>query len=948
MGQKLQLDVTLVDENTTLNTVEVSAGNNSAINSKRTGAASSYTSEQIQKLPTISRSAQDIYRLTPASDGNSFAGRNGQFNNFSVDGTIFNNPFGLDAATPGGQTDAQPISLDAIEQIQVAIAPYDVTQAGFTGAAVNTVTKSGTNTLRGTVFGFNRNQNLTGKKVAGTEINVPDLQQTQAGFSLGGPIVKNKVFFFVNFEMERREDLGSNFLAKRAGLTGANVSRVEAADLDLVSSRLKSLYGYETGVYENYFFNTNNQKGIAKLDFNLFDNGNASHKLTLTYNFLDAYKEKPAHPSAIGRRGPDATTLQFRNSGYRINNKINSGIAELKSVFGSRYSNKLVLGATSFRDTRDPLSTPFPVVSIQKDGVRYIVAGHEPFSINNKLDQDVYQLRNDFNIYLNKHTLTIGASFERFNFNNSFNLNAYGGTFGDLPSMQAFLDTVGTPGFKAQVDAAKSTFANNNANDTWALAETNVGQIAAYLQDEIQVNKKLTLTLGLRIDRPEYFNTSEKIAENLGNDYQPTNEYYDENGKAIKFDHTVLPKEKILVSPRVGFNYDVKGDKTFQVRGGTGLFTGRFPFVWVGNQVANPAFYFYCVTNPNFKFPQVWRTNIGADKKFGEGWQATLDVIYTRDLNSMMVRNYGLKAPSQTLNGAGDSRPIYGNNDRAKNAFGGVTNAYVFTNTNIGNSFNSTIQIQRSFANNMFASLAYNLGISKDASSIPAEISSDAYDRNPAYGNVNTAVLANSLYGNLHRVVGNFNKKFTYGKWATTVSAFMQYAKGGRFSYTYSGDINNDGSGNNDLIFIPTDAQIDAAAFSGTVAQQTAQRAALKAYVAQDAYLSANRGKVSEKYALLSPWYNNWDIRILQDYNFKVGEKAQTVQFSIDLLNAGNLISSNWGVRQFPTNTQPIGVSVGANNTPVYSFDTNLKSTFTNDFSLISRWQLQFGVRYIF
>jgi hypothetical protein len=213
---------------------------------------------------------------------------------------------------------------------------------------------------------------------------------------------------------------------------------------------------------------------------------------------------------------------------------------------------------------------------------------------------------------------------------------------------------------------------------------------------------------------------------------------------------------------------------------------------------------------------------------------------------------------------------------------------------------------------------------------------------------VNTAVLANSLYGNLHRVVGNFNKKFTYGKWATTVSAFMQYAKGGRFSYTYSGDINNDGSGNNDLIFIPTDAQIDAAAFSGTATQQTAQRAALKAYIAQDAYLSANRGKVSEKYALLSPWYNNWDIRILQDYNFKVGEKAQTVQFSIDLLNAGNLISSNWGVRQFPTNTQPIGVSVGANNTPVYSFDTNLKSTFTNDFSLISRWQLQFGVRYIF
>jgi hypothetical protein len=435
LAQKLTLDVVLSDASTNLQVVDVTANR---FDSRRTGAASNFNREAIQKLPTISRSASDIYRLTPASDGNSFAGRNGQFNNFSLDGTIFNNPFGLDAATPGGQTDAQPVSLDAIEQINVAIAPYDVTQAGFTGAAVNSVTKSGTNQVHGTAFGFYRNQSLTGSKVAGTAIFVPDLNQTQAGFSLGGPIVKDKLFYFVNFELERRSDLGSNFLAARPGLTGGNISRVAAADLDAVSNALRTRFGYETGAYENYFFNTNNQKGIVKLDWNLFDNQTSSHKLTFTYNFLDAYKEKPAHPSAIGRRGPDATTLQFQNSGYRINNVIHSGIMELKSTFGKIYANKFVAGVTAFRDSRDPFSTPFPVINIQKDGVRYIVAGHEPFSINNVLGQDVLQIRNDFNVYLKNHTLTFGASFERFNFDNSFNLNAYNGTFSDFSSVQGF------------------------------------------------------------------------------------------------------------------------------------------------------------------------------------------------------------------------------------------------------------------------------------------------------------------------------------------------------------------------------------------------------------------------------------------------------------------------------------------------------------------------------
>ena len=935
LAQKLNLNVSLSATDLTTDAVVISADANDVIGRDRTGAETNISNTQLRRLPTISRSAADYTRLNPASDGNSFAGRNDQYNNFSLDGSIFNNPFGLDAATPGGQTDAQPISLDAIDQIQVSIAPYDVTQAGFTGAAVNAVTKSGTNEFKGTVFGFFRNQNLTGAKVSGTDIIVPDLRQFQTGFSVGGPLVKDKVFFFANLEIERRQDLGSNFLAAGSGVTGENVSRVTASDLMAVSSALSSAYGYETGDYEGYLHNTNNEKGIIKLDINL----NTNNTLTATYNFLNAFKDKPAHPSAIGRRGPDLTTLQFRNSGYRINNIIHSGILELKSLMGNKFSNKLQVGFTAFRDSRDAFSDPFPVININKDGIRYIVAGHEPFSINNVLDQDVFQFTDNFNIYAGNHTLTIGTSLEIFNFNNSFNLDAYGGTFGPgFASVDAFLDSVNTGAFDDEVAAAQAAAEAGN----WALAETNLGQWAVYLQDEWDVSDKFKLTYGVRMDLPLYFDTPERIQDVIDANccYIPDIDYYDTDGNVVRFNHTDLPKQTPLISPRVAFNLDVNGDQTSQLRGGTGLFSGRFPFVWIGNQVANPNFFFYNMTDQNFKFPQVWRSNLGFDQKIEGGWIASLDVIYTRDINAMMVRNYGVRPPSGMLQGV-DNRKIYTGADR--NGF--ANNAYVFTNTDIGYTFNTTIQLQRNWSNGLYTSIAYNFLDAKDASSIEAEISSDAFDRNPALGHVNLPVLAPSLYGNRHRFVGSAYKKFTYGSMATTVSLFFQVAKGGRFSYTYSGDINGDGSGLNDLIYIPTSGEINQMTFAGSNAAE--QASALNAFIEQDEYLSSRRGDYAEKYAVLSPWYSNIDLRVLQDFNFDVNGKQNTIQVSLDVLNIGNRLNSNWGVRQLPVNTQPIGVSV-VDGVPTYGFDTSLTSTFSDDFSLLSRWQAQFGLRYIF
>jgi len=959
VGQKKKISIKMNTSAIELEGVTVTANKSAILNDDRTGASTSISRNQLDKLPTISRSAKDFTRLTPSSDGNSFGGRNSKMNNFTLDGSVFNNPFGLDASTPGSQTNAQPVSLDAIDQIQVDIAPYDIKMSGFTGASINAVTKSGTNTFHGSVFGFFRNQDLTGGKVYGNDILVPDLTHLQTGFSIGGPIIKNKLFFFANAEIERRSDLGTNFIAGRPGLAGSNVSRVSASDMERVSRILKNKYGYETGLYEGYSHRTDNQKGIIKLDFNI----NKDHSMTATYNFLDASRDKPGHPSAIGRRGPDQTTLQFENSGYTINNKIHSGIVEFKSRFSNTIANNLQVGYTAFRDFRTPKSKPFPTININQAGIRAIVAGHEPFSIHNRLNQDVIQITNNLDIFMKNHTITIGGSFEKFSFDNSFNLGTYAGVFGPgYASVDAFEDAVNDGSFDALVEAARATYDKFGGADGalgvdqdtsagyqgWALAETNVGQLAFYAQDEIALSDNFNLTLGIRMDKPMYFDTPTKAQENIDRQccYDPTIEYYDENGQAIKFDQTILPKETPNISPRISFNWDVNGDRSTQLRGGTGLFSGRFPFVWVGNQVGNPNWWFYTTTREDFRFPQVWRTNVGLDKKVGNGYILTADIIFTKDQNAMMVRNYGLKLPTGQLQGV-DNRPFYvDSTDRANGPFGGPTNAYVFTNTSLGQTFNVSLQVQKSWSKNMFATIGYDYLNSMDASSIPAEISSDAYARNPAIGHVNQAKLTPSLYGHKHRVMGAFSKKFNYAKkWGTTVSTFFEYVQGGRYSYTYSGDINHDGSGANDLIYIPTAVDINHMNFDESQFSAADQKAALEAFIQQDKYLVSNRGQYAGKYAQLSPWYSTWDLRILQEY--KMADQRK-IEFSIDVLNFGNLLSSYWGVRKNPTNTQPIGVVTDNDGNVNYSFDPSLVNTYTNDFSLLSRWQAQFGLRFVF
>ncbi|TRX03129.1 TonB-dependent receptor [Flavobacterium gawalongense] len=956
LGKVFSLDVVLKDESQKLEEVKVVGAKNKVFQSGRTGAETTIGRRELAVLPSISRSAEDFTRLEPSASGGSFGGRNDQYNSYSLNGAVFNNPFGLDAATPGGQTGSQPISLDAIDQIQVATAPYDVTLSGFTGASVNAVTKSGTNEFHGTAYAFYRNQDLTGSKVHGEKIFVPSLEQTQAGLSIGGPIIKNKLFFFANYEIDKRSDLGSNVVANDGNATtGVNESRVLATDLMHVSTELGKL-GYDTGAYQGFTHNSDSNKGIIKFDWNINDN----HKLAFIYNFLDASKDKPAHPTAILRRGPDVNTMQFEKSGYQINNQINSFLVELNSKFSEVVTNKLQAGYTHFNDFRKPFSAPAPVISITKDGSPYIIAGHEPFSINNKLDQKVIQVTDNLNIVRGNHTYTAGFSFEKFIFKNSFNLKGYGFDVFGSTDMAGFDANIANGYYASAIAAAQTTFDTKNAlqdgtNGGWNLAETTVGQLAFYVQDEWNINDNFKLIYGLRADKPLYFNTSDLIQKFIDTDnsegYVPTINYYNpKDGSTVNFDSTKLPGNALLWSPRVGFNWDVNGNKVTQLRGGTGIFTGKLPFVWIGNQVGGTDPFFYEVVNNDFKFPQVWRTSLGIDHKFENNYILTVDMSYNKDINAVHVQDWGLKTPTSQLNSV-DNRPIYGSNDYGtwnEYGFPARAHAYVLTNSKKGSAFNTSVKVQKTFDNGLFASLAYNYLKSKDVNSIEAEITGDAFNFNPALGNVNNDLLSNSKYGDTHRFIGVGSKKWKYGndKWATTISTFFEYAQGGRFNYTYGGDINNDGASGNDLIYIPTTAEISTMIFSGV-----GQGAAFDNYIKQDDYLNERRGQHAERYGALSPWRGKWDLKLIQDYNFKISsasEKKNTIQFSVDVLNIGNLLNSDWGLIQQPISVQPIGVSVNTANIPTYTFNGTQTKTFSYDASLASRWQAQFGIRYIF
>jgi hypothetical protein len=1023
LGQNLRFDQKLSDTSTELAEVTVSGRRDPVMNAGHTGASTTVQRETIERLPTISRSFDDFTRLTPQANGQSFGGRSGGYNNITIDGAIFNNSFGL-SSTVGGQANAQPISLDAIDQIQVSIAPYDVRQGSFTGAGINAVTRSGSNKFTGSVYGFYRNQNFVGSKVGNFERDFPNFNLKNFGFRAGGPIIKDKLFFFVNAEQEDRIDPpAGSYIANRDGAPApgpnSTTSAASVRDLDILKNFLKDNYGYDAGAYQNYDLRSFSRKATAKLDWNISSN----HRFSLKYNYLRSYRDVP--PSGSGAIGPanigrsqSQFGLPFASSYYVINNNLNSVIAELNSTFSSRFSNNLTAGYSAFRDERESLGGgSFPLVDIGTATARtaagggvtaansFTSLGYEPFTAFNVLNSDVYQLGDNFTAFLGKHNLTVGTYNELYKFTNGFSPNYYGAyTFNGLDDFYAAARTTASPlGYTRNattgVPAANTTGTlafpqrynlsySALPDGSFPFAVTEAAQIGLYAQDEWSPRSNLKVTVGLRGDVPIIF------SEIARNENAANLTFRD----GVKLETNKLPDTKVLLSPRIGFNWDVNDDRKTQLRGGTGVFTGRIPFVWLSNQAGNNGVQFgsfsrigaqvSAAVNPNdptgpvgnyfdpsvdryrpagaapntqynlavtardFKFPQVWRTNLAVDQELPGGVIATLEALYTQDLNAVYFQNvnlpqpigravgpdtrpifYSFGVPNTTGANAGlytlapvgtapNTRPSLIQNNRLYNGQGGasatnpvITDAILMKNTNKGYSYSVTGQLQKSFSNGLYAMAAYTYTDSRSVNDGGSIAQTNWRDRTVS-GDPNANVLSYSNFLQQHRVIASLSYRREYlNHLGTTFSLFYEAAPAGRFSYTYAGDMNGDNSGGagNDLIYVPRnqseivlrDITISANQGGGTysAAQQWTD---LNKYIDQDDYLKTRRGEYAERNGAVRPWQNRLDVRLLQDLFTSIGDNKNTLQLSIDVFNIGNLLNSSWGTLRTANVSNPL------------------------------------------
>lgn len=991
LAQDARIDFELVEEAVTGELVTVTAEVDEVFNSGRTGAATFINPLEVQELPSVKRSTRDLIRLDPRSDSNySFGGKNWLYNNISLDGSYFNNSFGLDDPAPGGQTNAEPVPYDAVEQVEVSIAPFDVREGGFTGANINTVTKSGTNTLQGSAYTFYRNESLLGNEVSGNKVIAnPDLAFNQSGFTLSGPIIRDKLFLFVNGELERRDDPGTNFVANRSGAIDFGESRVSADTMNLIRQRMKDVYNYDTGAYDGFIHETDNNKILAKLDWNINENNN----LTFRYNYLDAFRDLPPHPFVLSAfntgRGPNESSLPFQNAGYRINNELHSFALEVNSR-GSKFANRFFSSYNRFRDFREPFSEPFPTIEIAQNGVTYTTLGEEPFSDHNILDTDVLQFTNNFSYFSGNHVFTVGGTFEYWRFFNSFNIFRNGVFF--LPD--ELFDLGGFILGGTTFDSIDEFFAEtdpDSAIDFRAAIGTGpykgeiikVGQLAIYAQDELLVSRNLNLTAGLRVDFPMYF------TKPVDNPFSRSLVALDENDNPEVVDQGKLPGTKALFSPRIGFNWNVSGDRSTQLRGGTGIFTGRVPFVWIGNVISNPGqnpnlypaiseaeskrtykdailqqSFDLNAVDPDFKWPQVWNTNIAIDKKLPAGFMGTLEFLYGKDINGIFMRNADLGLPERYL--PIDGRPYYGGFGAASelnyDPFNEGNGIYVLDNTNEGWNYNITAQLRKRFNFGLNTSLGYTFLQAKNNLK-STEIASVLWQNQPVKGDPNKPELSYSEFGNRHRIVGTANYQFNWSpNVSTSFGLFLEVADGNRFagaggnrySYIYAGDVNGDGYGGNDLIYIP--ANRNEINFSETDADGNFYKSAdqqwneLNAFIEQDDYLSSHRGQIAERFGGINPWWHDIDMRILQNFSMNLGGKRQTFQFNLDILNVANLLNSKWGVRKVASvaATTPLAfIGFDAQGAPLFNF-IGPDKTFIDDPSQFSRWRMQLGLKYFF
>lgn len=996
LGVFSNVNVSLTEDGQELSEVVVTSSSSNLFSTERTGANTSITNEALTRLPTISRNINDFTRLTPQSNGQSFAGQDSRLNNITVDGSYFNNSFGLGSGSnPGGRSGVSPISLDAIEQISVNVAPYDVRQGNFTGAGVNTVTRSGTNEFSGSAYYFWRNNNNVGTKAGENTFNPGDFTYKQIGFRVGGPIIKDKLFFFASFEDEQEARPGTTWRANRGEPIEGNVTRVLASDLDQLSGFLRDNFDYETGPYEDYDNETLGTKFLIKFDYNIND----KNKLSLRYNHLDSSTDvimSGSNSLGFGGRNGNVNALNFQNSNYSISENIRSVVAELNSRLKDNMTNSFIVGYTYQDESRGSRGTFFPLVDILQEDRTYASFGFEPFTPNNELRYKTFQIQNNLQIFKGKHTITAGFSYENYQSENIFfpgsqSVYVYNSLDEFYEDANNFLENGNT--VPSGVDLRRFQVRwNNIPGSEKPVQPLKVNYFGLYGQDEIQVRSNFKATIGLRIDLPFFSQTALRNEEVEGFNFR------NPDGATVQYRTDQLPEANLLWSPRVGFNWDVFQNQTTQVRGGTGIFTGRPAYVWISNQVGNngiltgfeqrdtraatstsPAVplvnrpfnpdpnaykpaqvngtpapsYELALTESSFKFPQVWRTNIGVDQQLPWGLVATGEFIYTSDVNGVAYHNANLPENQTNLTGV-DNRPRWSSN-RINSK---IPNAVTLSNQAVGKSFVVSASLEKPFANGLYIKAAYSYGESRNTVD-PGSIAAGTWFNNPISGDPNNPELGisrNNL-GNRVFAVLSYNKDlFKFGN--TSVSLFWESITIGNGSYRFTGDANGDGGFNNDLIYIPAStSEMNFQQYSlpnggrtFTVAEQTA---AWEAYIQQDKYLSANRGQFAERGAVIMPMVSRADFSFTQQLFTNINNKRNTLEFRIDILNVGNLLNSDWGVGQTFNAIQPLtNASVDANGALRYRMaqlgGNLITETYRPTANVNDVWRMQFGLRYIF
>ncbi len=1000
LAETSALNATLNEDSEMLSEAMVIGAAASKFSAEKTGAATNISSQQITALPTVNRSITDITKLSPyGGNGMSFAGSDGRTANFTVDGANFNNNFGLSENLPGG---GSPISIDAIEEVQVVISPYDVRQSDFIGGGVNAITKSGTNTFKGSAYVYHRNENMRGDTVEGEQISgARDRDRsTTYGFTLGGPIIKDKLFFFANAEYTQTPSVAVRWRASEDGKADANkyLSYTTIEDMERVKEHVKTKYGYDTGSYTDFPADESNLKVLARLDWNIND----KHRLALRYNYTNNVAWNGPNASSMdgGTRSAYARTslysMAFANSMYSMNNIVHSASLDLNSRINDNLSNQLIATFSKLDDVRGTNSEEFPFIDIQ-DGTgtntQYMSLGYELFTWNNAVHNTVANIKDNLVYYAGNHKVTMGLSYEYQMADNAYMRNGTG--YYRYASVDDFIEGR-TP------EVVCLTYGYDGEKNPAARVQFHKAGI--YAQDEWNATDSFKLTYGLRVDGL-FFDNGDLMTNNAVLEL----DYYDKNGNERHIDTGKWPTASVTFSPRVGFTWDILNDKSLTLRGGTGLFSGRLPLVFFTNMPTNSGMVQYqaqlndsnlsklgfgsmsdhfsnglitdangkattqalidhlvkigypatispeegtvpskiAAVDPKFKMPQVWKTSLALDYSFPTSFpfSITAEGIFNKTVNGVCVSDWSMLPVNGFTRWHGaDNRPIYPSDFRTN------TKAFVLENTSKGYGYSANVTVNMRPVDGLSIMAAYTHTASKEITGMPGSDAESAFTYVATSEGPNNIKLHNSQYVTPDRVVASLTH---HDKSGNHYSFIYETFRGGyNESYMLTNDMNGDGYAY-DALYIPTDEEVKNNEFR-FVSEDDRNR--FMDYVHKDKYLSKHQGEYAEAYSVYSPWVHRLDFSYKHDFKVKVGNSMNVLQLSLDIKNLLNLFNSNWGVmKQMNPDIEDARILKYENTDeqgyPVFSTPKAVSGdlqTFVPYHSIGQCWYASVGIKYMF